>query len=84
MNVPDSLRDINFSSPVNARIEVKGKLDKNLSEYLCGLKITNLLIEKKTRISRLEGEITDQAALMGVLNTLYNMRFPIINVMVKQ
>ena len=68
--------EINISSPVNVSIEVKGSLDKTLSDLLGGLKIRN-----KSSVSYVEGIVADQAALVGILNTLFNMRFPIIKVM---
>jgi hypothetical protein len=83
MITPDDITFLTYSSPVHIQIEVKGALDKKLSDYLGGLKIEWRTDRNKTKISRLEGEITDQASLMGVLNALYNMRFPLINVMVK-
>jgi hypothetical protein len=83
MITPDDITFLTYSSPVHIQIEVKGALDKKLSEYLGGLKIEWRTDRNKTKISRLEGEITDQASLMGVLNALYDMRFPLINVMVK-
>jgi hypothetical protein len=33
-------------------------------------------------ITRLEGEIADQAALLGILNALYDRRLPLIKVIV--
>ena len=60
-------------------IGVKGKLEKNLSEIFGGLSIS-YKTDKDNTISYLEGEIIDQAELIGILNTLFNMRFPIINV----
>ena len=68
--------EINISSPVNVSIEVKGSLDKTLSDLLGGLNIRN-----KSSVSYVEGIVADQAALVGILNTLFNMRFPIIKVM---
>jgi len=84
MDFPDDINSLTYSSPTHIQIEVKGPLDKKLSDYLGGLKIEWRTDRNKTKISRLEGEITDQASLMGILNALYDMRFPIINVIVKQ
>jgi hypothetical protein len=84
MNMPDDISFLKYSSPAHIQIEVKGELDKRLSDYLGGLEIAWRTDRNKIKISRLEGEITDQTSLMGVLNALYDMRFPIINVIVKQ
>jgi len=80
-----ALEDISFLkyySPAHIQIEVKGTLDKKLSDYLGGLKIDWRSDKNKINISCLEGQIADQASLFGVLNTLYNMRFPLIKVIV--
>ena len=84
MDFSDDINFLTYSSPVRIQIEVKGALEKKLSDYLGGLKIEWRTDRNKTKISRLEGKITDQASLIGVLNALYDMRFPIINVVVKQ
>ncbi len=80
MDIYEDLRSLKYYSPAHTQIEVKGMLDKNLSEYLGGLKINWRTDKNKIKISHLEGEISDQTSLIGVLNTLYNMRFPIISV----
>jgi hypothetical protein len=74
------ISEIDLSSPVEICIEVKGLLDNTMSEVLGGLSIRNNIISDKISISYIEGIVTDQAALIGIINTLFNMRFPIINV----
>jgi hypothetical protein len=76
----NSLPVVEFSSPANCRITIKGRLDKRFSDNFGGLEIRNLTAENNTQISYLEGKISDQAALLGCLNSLYNMRFPILTV----
>jgi len=73
------LKKVDFYSPTVFLIEVKGKIDKNLSDTLGDLKISHNTIDEKTTVSRLHGEVLDQAALMGILNALYEMRFPIVS-----
>jgi len=73
------LREINFTASNNFRINVMGKLDENLSDILGGLSITHKK-ENNNITSYLEGRIIDQAELIGILNTLYNMRFKILSV----
>jgi hypothetical protein len=70
----------NFLSPANFEIEVNGFLDKNLSDYLGGLTINHKTFKDQKKTSCLTGEILDQAALIGILNLLYDMRFPILRV----
>jgi len=79
----DFLEKIDFTTNNNLKIDVKGKLDKNLSEIFGGLSISHKT-EHNNTISFLEGTIIDQAELIGILNTLYNMRFKIISVKINE
>ena len=56
-------------------IHVKGQLDKSWSEGLGGMEIE--LANDGEMI--LTGNIGDQAALMGILNKLYNLNLTIIS-----
>ena len=78
----NSISKINISTSVIVYIEIKGQLNEELSDILGGLRIKNIT-NTDTLISSLEGVVADQAELMGILNTLYNMRFPIIEVKIK-
>ena len=79
----DFLEKIDSTTSNNLKIDVKGKLDESLSEIFGGLSISHK-IEQNNTISFLEGNIIDQAALIGILNTLYNMRFKIISVKISE
>jgi hypothetical protein len=76
---PDKL---NIISPAEYRIIVIGSLDEGWSARLCGLEIVNKAHVRGSEKSlvTLTGEIADQAALLGVLNALYNMRMPLVAV----
>jgi len=74
-----SVSEINIASPIYIRIEVNGLLDNTMSDILGGLSISNTTAS----MSYIEGEVADQAALVGIINTLFNMRFPIVNVKIK-
>lgn len=54
---------------------VEGLLHKHWSERLNGMQITH-----DRQITILRGAVRDQAALMGVLYTLYNLQMPLISV----
>jgi hypothetical protein len=62
------------------RIVVKGALDEKRSGRLGGMTISTRRTDDGTRISQLEGKLADQAALTGVLNTLYDMQLPVLSV----
>jgi hypothetical protein len=80
MGTSPSLHAYTFFTPAKFRIEVKGKINKDLSDLLGALAISHSRPDAQVYVSRLEGEIIDQAALIGILNTLYEMRFPIISI----
>nr|WP_319394503.1 hypothetical protein [uncultured Desulfobacter sp.] len=58
------------------RISVKGQLPERYVERLGGLKIVNTCQTG----TLLEGLLPDQAALMGILDALYALHLPIIEV----
>jgi hypothetical protein len=45
-----------------------------------GLKITIIPPEEGSVVTQLSGEVMDQAALLGVINTLYNLHYPLLSV----
>jgi hypothetical protein len=54
------------------RICVQGKLDKRYSDLLGGLTITQATGDDDAPVTILYGWLVDQAALLGVLNALYD------------
>ena len=68
-----------MSGPAKYRIRVHGRLRPDLSGRLENLKITNLSRDDGDMESLLEGPLLDQAALAGVLNTLYELHLPVIS-----
>jgi hypothetical protein len=66
--------------PAGYSITVRGCLDASWSDRLGGLQITVSNTEQEGAVTRLSGELLDQAALMGVLNALYSLQFPLISV----
>jgi hypothetical protein len=69
-----------FDWPGNYRIRIQGRLDPSWSSRLGALAITVRRAEGQEVVTTLNGELTDQAALMGVLSTLYDMGFPLLKV----
>ena len=68
------------SAPATYRICIQGYLEQKLSEYLQGMIISIHYDESQHPISSLTGQLLDQAALMGVLNALYDRHLPILSV----
>jgi hypothetical protein len=67
-------------SPARYRILVKGGLDKRWSDRLGRMEIKVSSPEEDFVVTQLSGDITDQAALFGVLNSLYDLHLPLISV----
>jgi hypothetical protein len=74
---------IPFDRPVIYKISVQGRIDANWSDRMAGMEIRNSLDQANPPITTLEGEVADQAGLLGVLNTLYELHLPIISVLIK-
>jgi hypothetical protein len=69
-----------FDLPGRYRIHIYGQLSASLADRLGDLTITARHAADQQQVTTLTGELTDQAALLGVLNTLYDMGFPLLKV----
>lgn len=69
-----------FDNPATYQISVQGKIGFTWSDLLEGMTISRTSGEAGTLITTLEGELSDQAALAGVLNTLYELHLTVISV----
>ena len=70
-----------YDQPGVYAIHISGRLDTSWSDSLGGLTIT--YEEEKERqdgkpVTVLYGCLPDQAALFGIINTLYNLRYPLL------
>ena len=65
-----------MDKPAIYRIKVRGVIPDSWSDRLGGLQIVATTPEGLT----LEGWLPDQAALNGVLDTLYGLRLPLLEV----
>jgi hypothetical protein len=71
-------RNIKMNSPAIYQIKVQSKMSSTWSDSLCGMNITNY--KQDGNVTTLVGNLRDQAALAGVLKTLYELRFPVLSV----
>lgn len=71
---------LTMDSSVGYRICVQGHLDRSWSERLGGIVIQVLQETGDAPVTVLTGTIIDQAALAGVLDTLYSLGFPLLSV----
>jgi hypothetical protein len=80
--VTDNLnkKRIKLWTPVTYRIEVEGYLAESWSDCLAGMRITVGERLDQTTMTTLVGRLRDQAELSGVLNSLYDLRLPILKV----
>lgn len=69
-----------FDGPAAYQITVRGLLAPGWAARLEGMTINRLTLEDGTIFTILIGELTDQAALSGVLNTLYELQLPLVAV----
>ena len=79
MNTENNKNQGNLSTGTQGgsyEIHVRGQLDESWSDWLEGLEVT--LLENGEMI--LTGHIGDQAALMGVLNRLYDLNLSLLSV----
>ena len=79
MDKESNIDEIKLNTPATYRICVQGHLDDSWSDRLGGLVISRAYSERNTPVTILVGHLVDQAALSGVLNTLYNLRMPLLS-----
>ena len=76
-----SKNPIPFDIPARYQISVQGRINPSMSDVLGGMTISPDTMEADHTVTTLSGELVDQAALAGVLNTLYEMHLPIVSVL---
>lgn len=69
-----------FDLPASYRIRVQGRLSASYSVRLDVMVITARQPASQLPVSTLTGEMRDQAALLGVLNTLFDLGLTLLNV----
>lgn len=74
------LSHYSFATPATFRLQLLGHLDASWSTELENADIEYGSSANEQPISILIAHIVDQAALMGLLNRLYGLGFPLISV----
>ncbi len=69
-----------FDGPAAYQITVRGAISPEWSDRLESMAINRLTLDDGTIFTILTGALIDQAALSGVLNTLYEMQFTLVTV----
>ena len=70
---------LTLADPAIYCIRIQGMLDESWSEHL-GMTIEIEHKESQYPITKLNGRVTDQAALFGLLDSLYGLGFPLLSV----
>ena len=73
-------KPVPFDSPATYHISVLGRIDPTWSDRVEGMTIVHASTETASPVTILEGELSDQAALAGVLNTLYELHLTVLSV----
>ena len=71
---------IHFSKSGNYRIEICGHLRPDWSNRFGSMQISAPPSEADSAVTVLQGHVSDQAELAGVLNTLYELHLPLLSV----
>ena len=72
---------ITLDKPANYRIVFQGYLDESWSDYVGGMTISAEEDENQNYMTILTGQVRDQAMLVGVLTTVYNLsHLPLLSV----
>ncbi|UCH23193.1 MAG: hypothetical protein JSU83_08320 [Deltaproteobacteria bacterium] len=80
--MPRSLnwKGLQLDTPATYRIRIQGRLDDSWADRLGGMAITADTTADKLPVTILVGHLADQAALSGILNTLYELHLPLLSV----
>lgn len=76
---PNSQRYL-FDAPGAYRIRVHGHLAADWADSFCGMRISARRVKGKPVTTTLSGRLIDQASLMGVLTSLYDMGYTLLAV----
>jgi hypothetical protein len=73
-------RESYFSKPGFYRIEVDGQLRPGWSDRIGAMQISPPSLKTDPAVTVLEGRVSDQAELAGILNTLYELHLSLLSV----
>jgi hypothetical protein len=73
-------KSFTFGGPASYRIVVSGSIDATASDCLEGMRIEAISGGDDEPATTLVGRLKDQAHLAGVLNIIYGMHLPVLEV----
>ncbi len=68
-----------MQGPATYRVCVQGRLDPHWADLLGGMNITEVRQTERDVETILVGRLEDQAALAGLLNSLYELQLPVVS-----
>ena len=71
---------VSWLEPAIYRICIQGTLDKNWSNYCGGMAIEHERDPHHHAVTIMTGRLADQSALVGILNSLHDIGYPILSV----
>ena len=74
------MKAFDFGGPATYRVVIQGAVSEDWHRRLGGMAITTSSEKTGTPQTTLRGRIQDQAALHGLLETLYALHLPIVEV----
>lgn len=77
---PPTRKPLPFDLPAAYQIVVQGRVAPDMSDLLGGMTLHVISGEAGSPATILSGELSDQAALSGVLNLLYELQLTVISV----
>ncbi len=80
MSQPIKTTKVTMQGPAIYRICVQGHLDPHWADRLGGMNITEAKQDAGEMETILVGRLEDQAALSGLLNSLYELHLPVVSV----
>jgi len=80
VKTPKDLAAFDFGGPATYRIVVQGVVSEDWRRRLGGLEVTTTRPGSDEARTILQGRLRDQAALHGLLETLYALHLPILEV----
>lgn len=80
MNENSSIDLLTFDGPARYQIRVLGRISEPWLDRLEGMSVNVETPAESPVVCALEGELLDQAALLGILNCLYELHRPVLSV----
>jgi hypothetical protein len=73
-------KGLKLETPATYRIRIQGQINNSWADRMAGMALTCYNPIDKPTVTTLVGHLTDQAALSGVLNALYELQLPLLSV----